>query len=218
MISDTWGNFWTALPKSEIASSSYLINPRVSLSPITPVTYSKTTLSFSICLSLSPYLSVNLESSVTLMSSGKLFQGENKRRGCWEEKKKGKSVTWGGEIHFARWEVSRGKSQEGILNQPSVQETVSGCFRERESGKERHRGVLSFSYPSLLPKEMHSPYSDHAFNQLFRQKTKVCTRPWIMEGEKAQRRMVVRNRSIQWQKVSLTQIPSYDRQLRACSG
>lgn len=48
--------------------------------------------------------------------------------------------------------------------------------------------------------------SDHAFNQLFRQKTKVCTEPWIMEGEKAERRMEVRHRGVQWQEVSLAQI------------
>lgn len=135
----------------------------------------------------------------------------------------GKSVTWGGEIHFVRWEVSRGKNKEGIFNQPGILETASECFRERENRKER-RDQMSWAF--LMPptpiffllEQMHSPSSDHAFNQLFRQKTKVCTQPWIMEGEKAERRMEVRNWSKQWQEVSIAQIRSDDRQLRPCSG
>lgn len=39
-----------------------------------------------------------------------------------------------------------------------------------------------------------------------------------MEGEKAERRIEDRNRSVQWQEVSFAQIPCYDRQLRAWPG
>lgn len=75
--------------------------------------------------------------------------------------------------------------------------------------REKNMCALSASHHSLFSPtvETHaSPLSDHAFNQLFRQKTKVCTEPWIMEGEKAERRMEVRNRGVQWQEVSLAQI------------
>lgn len=61
--------------------------------------------------------------------------------------------------------------------------------------------------------------SDHTFNQLFKPKTKVCNRSWIMEDEKAERRMEVRNRSVQWEEVTLTQIYLLRQTaIRACSG
>lgn len=102
--------------------------------------------------------------------------------------------------HLARWEVSRGSSAKRILNHHC---SLSG------KAWEEHVCLKRFSPLTFFPPttEMHaSLLSDHAFNQLFRQKTKVCTEPWIMEGEKAERRMEVRNRGVQWQEVSLAQI------------
>lgn len=160
---------------------------------------------------------VNLESSVLLKNS--LTQiwastAENyfrvKIRGGAVEKERRKE----GNLREARSTLIG----ERWADKKVGEEFLISSEKEKVGKKEGTMCALSFSYPSPLPKEMHSPSSDHAFNQLFRQKTKVCTQPWIMEGEKAERRVEVRNRSIHWQEVSLTQIPSYDRQLRACSG
>lgn len=86
-----------------------------------------------------------------------------------------KSVTSGDGFYFARWEVSRGKV---------VKESLISL---RQTFKTSQRRQGSFFWPSLLPEEMHSRSSDHAHNQLFSPKTKVCTQAWIIQVEKAYR-------------------------------
>lgn len=89
-------------------------------------------------------------------------------------------------------------------------------WAKRNESVERGSQTFLISFFFFTQADALSLSPAHAFNQLFRQKTKVCSHPWIMEGEKAQRRMEVRNRGVQWQEVSPAQIFLYDSQPWTC--
>lgn len=140
-----------------------------------------------------------------------VLKGQNKKKERICHSRRRDPLYWG-----ERWARRKGKEGKKCLI------TISEC--ERRGIRVETTRLSNFSHFSFFflfflfftQADALSLSPAHAFNQLFRQKTKVCSHPWIMEGEKAQRRMEVRNRSVKWQEVSLAQIFLYDRQPWTC--